>query len=157
MNDLLTETVPELAQGKRKGASVNAHLVLKQGGKVLLLLRKNTNYYDGMWGFAAGHVEDGEPATQGMIREAHEEIGIEILPNQLRVLHIMHRKTDRLNIDIFFDCLSWKGSIQNSEPEKCEKIDFFPPNLLPSNTIDYHAAALQAIAQGRFYTELGWS
>lgn len=65
----------------RTGTSVNAYLVLRRDDQLLLLLRKNTHYCDGMWGFMAGHVEDGESATEGMIREAREEIGIELTPS----------------------------------------------------------------------------
>ena len=143
-------------QKKRTGASVNAYLILKQGNHVLLQLRKNTGYADGMWSLVAGHVEDGEPATAGMMREAREEIGLEISSSQLHVVHVMHRKTNRLNVDMFFDCLSWKGEITNLEPEKCEKLEFFPLDALPANIIPYHKMALHYIFKGVSYSELGW-
>lgn len=141
---------------KRAGASVNSYLILKQQDKILLHLRKNTGYCDGKWSLVAGHVEDGESATEGMIREAFEEIGIALRPTAIQVVHVMHRKTNRLNVDVFFDCQSWKGEIQNLEPEKCEKLDFFPISCLPSNIIDYNAMALRYILEGKFYSELGW-
>ncbi len=141
---------------KRSGASVNAYLILKQDDKVLFHLRKNTGYCDGMWSLVAGHVEDGESATDGMIREAREEIGIELSPAELKVVHVLHRKTNRLNVDIFFDCTSWQGIIQNQEPEKCEKLEFFSLQDLPSNIIEYNVACLMAISNGEFYSEQGW-
>ena len=142
---------------KRSGASVNAYLILKQGNKVLLQLRKNTGYCDGMWSLVAGHVEEGESATAAMIREAREEIGIELSPSQIQVVHIMHRKTNRFNVDILFDCTSWQGRVQNLEIEKCEKLEFFPLSALPSNIVDYNAAALRAILNGQLYSEQGWN
>lgn len=142
---------------KRAGASVNAYLILKQGGKILLHLRKNTGYCDGMWSLIAGHVEDGESATEGISREAHEEIGIRIEPSQLKAIHAMHRKTNRLNVDIFFECASWEGSIINREPDKCERIAFFPLDALPLNIVDYNVTALKAILEGNFYSECGWT
>ena len=141
---------------KRAGASVNVYLILKKENKILLHLRKNTGYCDGMWSFVAGHVEDGESAITGMIREAYEEIGIQLLPSQIKVVHIMHRKTNRLNIDIFFDCHSWLGEIKNIEPEKCEGLEFFPLEELPCNMVDYNAAALKSILSGESYSEKGW-
>ncbi len=146
-----------LADKKRMGASVNAYLVLKQENKILLLLRKNTGYCDGMWSFVAGHVEDGESATEGMCREAYEEIGIQINPLQLRVVHVMHRKSSRLNVDIFFECLSWEGNIINREPDKCECLAFFSLDALPVNIVDYNVIALKAILKENFYSEYGWS
>lgn len=142
---------------KRSEASVNAYLILRREDEILLLLRKNTNYCDGMWGFVAGHVEDGESATEAMIREAKEEIGIQLLPHQIKVVHIMHRQSNRMNIDVFFECLSWEGMVKNCEPEKCEKLDFFPTNTLPANLIEYNIHALHATMRGEYYSEQGWS
>ncbi len=137
---------------KRTGASVNAYLILKKEGELLLQLRKNTGYYDGMWSLVAGHVEDGESATQGMAREAREEIGIEAL--DLRVLHIMHRKSNRINVDLFFESTRWRNPVQNREPNKCERLQFFPMENLPPNLVDYNRSALQSIARGEFYSEV---
>ncbi|MES2273098.1 MAG: NUDIX hydrolase [Chlamydiota bacterium] len=145
-----------LSAKKREGASVNAYLILKQQGNVLLHLRKNTGYCDGMWSLVAGHVENSESATEGMIREAYEEIGIQIRLSQLKVVHIMHRKTNRLNVDVFFECTAWEGTISNREPDKCERIEFFPMNALPLNTVDYNIFAVKAALRGEFYSELGW-
>lgn len=141
---------------KRTGANVNAYLILRQDDNVLLHLRKNTGYCDGMWSLVAGHVEDGESATAGMIREAYEEIGITLCSSQLKVVHVMHRQTNRLNVDVFFDCCSWKGIIKNTEPEKCERLEFFPIEALPNNIVDYNATALKAISKKEFYSEQGW-
>ncbi len=141
---------------KRAGTSVNAYLVLKQGNNVLFQLRKNTGYCDGMWGFVAGHVEDGESATAGMIREVHEEIGIHLVSSEIKVVHVMHRKTNRLNVDVCFECQLMDREIRNIEPEKCEMLEFFPLEKLPSNMIEYNAAALQSILRGECYSEYGW-
>lgn len=140
----------------RAHTGVSAYLLLQRQGKILLQLRQNTGYCDGMWSVVAGHVENNEPATEGMIREAREEIGIELLPHQIRPVHIMHRKSNRQNIDVFFECLSWQGEIRNLEPAKCEKMEFFPLSALPSNLVGYHALVLKYIPEGRFYSELGW-
>lgn len=149
--------VVTLLKQQHRTANVNAYLVLKQQNQVLLHLRKNTGYCDGMWSLIAGHVEAGESATEGMIREAIEEIGIVLDPSHLQVVHVMHRKTNRLNIDVFFECSSWQGEIHNCEPHKCDKLAFFPLHQLPPLIIDYNRLALQAIADGKFYSELGWN
>ncbi|MBS0624168.1 MAG: NUDIX hydrolase [Verrucomicrobia bacterium] len=142
---------------KRVGASVNAYLILEQDGKLLLQLRQNTGYCDGMWSLIAGHVEEVECATEGMIREAQEEIGLLLEPTDLKVIHVMHRKTERLNIDIFFQCLSWKGQIRNCEPHKCDGLDFFSLDQLPSNLVEHNGIALKAIQQNQIYSEFGWT
>lgn len=141
---------------KRKHANVNAYLILRHNDRMLFHLRKNTGYCDGMWSLVAGHVEENEPASAAILREAREEIGIEILHSQLQIAHVMHRKSDRLNVDIFFNCCIWNGTITNSEPDKCEKLDFFSLDALPSPLIDYIASALKDISQGIVYSEFGW-
>ncbi len=135
---------------------VCAYLILRQKDEVLLLLRQNTGYCDGFYGLVSGHVEEGETATEGMIREAQEEAGIELLPSQLKVVHVMHRKSTRFNVDIFFECTSWQGTVNNQEPEKCATLEFFPIANLPPNTLPYIADAIEAGSKGVFYSEHGW-
>ena len=125
-------------------------LILKQGNEILLHLRKNTGYCDGMWSLVAGHVENGEPATAAIIRETYEEIGIKLSPDQIKVVHVMHRQTNRLNVDIFFECPSWEGIIKNCEPEKCDKLEFFSLENFPNNIVDYNVIALKAIQMANF-------
>lgn len=143
-----------LEKGKRKGASVNAYLILRRSDQVLLQLRKNTGYCDGLWSLVAGHVEDGEAASEGMRREAREEIGIEV--RDLKCVHVMHRATNRLNMDVFFECLSWEGQIEIREPHKCEALQYFPIDRLPENIVDYNGLALKWVLEGKCYSEVGW-
>ena len=156
--DLETHTKdPEkTAPKKRTGTNVNSYLILEKDNQILLQLRKNTGYCDGMWSFVAGHVEDGESASSAMIREAREEIGLDLLPSQIEVVHIMHRKTNRLNMDVFFHCASWQGTICNLEPEKCERLEFFSFHSLPANMVEYNKTALERAAKKSLYSELGW-
>jgi len=144
------------AQKKRITASVNVYLILQKEDQILLQLRQNTGYLDHHWSLSAGHVEPGEAATTAMIREAQEELGIRIFSENLGVAHIMHRKTNRMNVDIFFSCKEWEGKPINAEPKKCKEIAFFPLKHLPSPLVEYNAFALQAWTQGQFYSEWGF-
>lgn len=155
------ETSPSLVAAqnaqKRITASVNAYLILWENDKVLLQLRKNTGYLDDHWSLPAGHVEWGESATEGLVREAKEELGIEIEATDLKFVHMMHRKTNRMNIDIFFDCRSWRGNIENREPEKCGALDFFALNALPVPMADYNKSVLDISDPVEHYSEWGFS
>jgi 8-oxo-dGTP pyrophosphatase MutT (NUDIX family) len=105
----------------------------------------------------AGHVEIKEAATLALCREAKEEAGIEIQPENLKVVHVMHRLSDRENLDIFMHCNKWQGVIENLEPEKCGGLEFFDKNNLPNNTIPYIIQAIKYSFEGKHYSEIGWN
>lgn len=137
-------------------ANVNVYLLLQQDSKILLSLRQNTGYEDGRYCLVAGHAEYGETPTQAMIREAHEEIGIQITPQDLCVVHTMHRKTNRDNLDLFLTCNQWSGEIRNCESDKCGGLAFFSPHQLPQNIVPYVKYALEQVQKGVHYSEFGF-
>lgn len=141
-------------QKERFKTCLSVYLILKDRDKILLSLRKNTGYKDGYWGLVSGHVEREESSKQAMIREATEEAGIILKPENLKFITVMHRKSERENIDIFFESDKWEGKIINKEPHKIEKLEFFSINAMPSNLIDYLG---KVFTEKNLYFELGWS
>lgn len=77
----------------------SVHLFLLRDQHVLLLRRFNTGYEDGNSSVPAGHLDGGEQIKQAAFREAREETGIEIAPENLEVVGIMHRKAEDERID----------------------------------------------------------
>lgn len=70
-----------------------AYLVLVRENKILLSRRFNTGFMDGMYSFPAGHLRDDyETLIEAVVREAREEIGVEIDVADLELVHVMHRK-----------------------------------------------------------------
>ena len=126
---------------------VEAHLVFERAGQLLMLLRQNTGYMDGHWGLVAGHVDAGETFREAMAREAFEEAGLRLVPDQLRLAHIMHRKSDSERVSLFFTSDSITGEPQNMEPEKCAALIWQPRATLPDTTIPYIRAALDNICR----------
>ncbi|MFM9262714.1 NUDIX domain-containing protein [Rhodococcus sp. 5A-K4] len=64
-----------------------------QRPEVLLQLREGTGFMDGYWAHAAaGHVELGESALDAAVREAAEELGVELLSSELKPLTVLHRR-----------------------------------------------------------------
>src|SRR3990167_3417995 len=93
-----------------------SYLFLLKYKKVLLLKRCNTGYEDGNYSMIAGHVEEGETFTDAIIREAYEEANIRLKAEDLKVVHVMHRKSiDSERVDVFFAADKWDGSIENKE------------------------------------------
>lgn len=139
---------------KRNSAIPASYLVLIENEKILLGLRENTGYMDGYWSLPSGHVEPLEAPTQGLIREAKEELGIEISSDDLKVCHILYRAlNDVERVDFFFYCDKYKGEIFNAEPEKCKELKFLPLDKLPFNIVAYVLEALKAVGKQSIYSE----
>ncbi len=134
-----------------------AYFILINDDKVLLLKRKNTGYMDGKYGFPSGHLEGNETVREGGSREIKEEIGLNILPVDLNVVHIMHRKADKdERFDFFLTANKYEGEIINCEPDKCEELKWFSLNNLPENIIPYISFALEKYKNNILYSEFGF-
>jgi len=136
---------------------IAAYLVLIKDGQILLSKRANTGYQDGNFGLVSGHFDGAETAKQCIAREAKEEVGITIKPDNLKVVHVMHRyRPEREYIDIYLESSVWDKKLKNMEPHKCEGIEWFPIEELPDNTIPEIKLALDNIKKKSFYGEIGW-
>ncbi|MFE7511555.1 NUDIX domain-containing protein [Streptomyces sp. NPDC057540] len=139
---------------------VGVHLVLEQGGKVLLGLRHpDSAYAGGLWHVLAGHCEY-EAATACLVREAHEEAGLVIGQDALSLVHTVHavdRPGGRPRIQLFFRAHSWEGTPELREPDKTVAWRYADVDGLPDAIVPYTRAALEGIRAGRPYTETGWS
>ena len=142
----------------RYTACVDLHLILRDGyGRVLLGQRQNTGWADGQLGLPSGHLEDGESVTDGTAREAKEEVGVLVKTEDLRLVHIMHHRTDSGRVALFFEASAWSGEITNTEPDKCAGWSFVNPADPPAQIVPYVAHVLQCIDAGEIYSERGWS
>jgi 8-oxo-dGTP pyrophosphatase MutT (NUDIX family) len=133
------------------------HLFLVRDSKALLLRRFNTGYEDGKYSVVAGHLKGDEEIKAAMIREAREEVGIEISPLDLQVVGVMHRKSNDERIDFFLATTSWSGEITNREPDKCDQLAWFDMDELPENVIPYIRRALDNYRRGKWFDSFGWS
>ena len=131
------------------------YLIPRRDNKVLLSLRENTGYMDGMYSLVAGHVDGGETGEEATIREAAEEAGVMIDPKDLKFAYIMHRLKNRPEdeyIDLFFEVRNWEGEFVNNEPEKCGGLDWFDIDKLPENTLPYISEAVTSYESGKHYS-----
>lgn len=132
------------------------HLFLLRGDAVLLLRRFNTGYEDGSYSVVAGHLDGGERVEQATVREAREEVGIDLDPAALEVVGVMHRRADDERIDWFLTAREWSGEPSNCEPNKCDELRWSPLDDLPENIIPYVRRALTNYRQQRWYDSFGW-
>ena len=137
----------------------SVHILFIKKDKILLSLRKNISS-DGLYSVVAGHLDGGETVTQAIIREAKEEVGVEISPKDIEIKTVCHSYNNRNNrefIQFYITCDKWVGEPTNKEPEKCGEIKFYPINDLPKNMVPYIKDAIDKVFSGVKYYEHGWN
>ena len=114
------------------------YVIFRDGDKVLLLKRANTGYRDGDYSLPAGHLDGNESAATAAVREAKEEVGVDINPADLHLVHTQHRMAesrDHERMNLFFEATKWRGELTNAEPHKCAEIRWASLNDLPENLV----------------------
>ncbi len=136
---------------------VAVHLILVENGKILLLRRYHTGYEDGNYSVVAGHIDGNESVIKAMQREALEEAGIIIKEEDLKIVHVMHRKAkDRESMDYFLTCKNYEGTITIMEKDKCDELEFYDLENLPSNVISYVRKGIEYYQNNIPFSIYGW-
>lgn len=125
---------------------------------MLMLRRWQTGWADGWYSLPAGHLDGNESVRQAAAREAYEECGVHIAPtaDALALAGVMHRRSDREQIDFFFRARGWSGEPYNREPHKCDHLAWFPRQALPPRTVAYVRRALAQPDGAPWLLEHGW-
>ncbi|MCM1437977.1 MAG: NUDIX domain-containing protein [Roseburia sp.] len=151
-----------MAERFKVPSAVVVMLLKEVEGKAYVLLqrRQNTGFMDGLWDFSyAGHVEHGESMREAAVREAKEELGVKISPENLKFFTLIHKREkewDLTFINAYFFCVQFQGEPHICEPEKCSGIKWFPLDGLPDDLINDRKEALKAYLNGINYIEFGW-
>ena len=136
---------------------IAAFTIFRKDDKIALLLRKNTPWMSGYYGLPAGKVEKGEAFIGAAIREAKEETGADLQPENLKHALTLHRKADNGTwVDVLFEVHDWQGKLINAEPHKHEELRWFALNDFPANTIPVTKYYFEQMALGHTYAEYGW-
>ena len=151
-----------MAEHFKVPSAVVVMLLREVDGKtqVLLQRRQNTGFMDGLWDLSyAGHVEHGESMTAAAVREAAEELGIKISPENLKFFTLIHKtekEWDLIFINAYFVCEEFLGEPHIAEPEKCLELKWFDLDGLPDDLINDRKCAVKAYFDGTRYIEYGW-
>jgi 8-oxo-dGTP diphosphatase len=136
------------------------YVLLKRHDDALLIRRFQTGWQDGNYTLPAGHIDEGETASQCAIRECLEEVNVHIAPQDLHFFHLMHRKSDtgdNVYVDFYFYADRWQGEIKNNEPQKCDDVRWFSLKQLPENMIPHLKEILSDYFSNKvYYAEKGW-
>jgi 8-oxo-dGTP diphosphatase len=132
------------------------HIFLIRNHQILLLRRFNTGFADGQYSVIAGHLDGNEEVIAAAIREAKEEAGITILPMDIQVVGVMHRRSADERVDFFVRVFEWAGEIRNMEPDKCDELAWFDLDHPPRNMVPYVRRAIENYRRDRWFDSYGW-
>jgi 8-oxo-dGTP diphosphatase len=98
---------------------VSAVALIDADGRVLLAQRPEGKSLAGLWEFPGGKVEPGETPEAALIRELHEELGIDTHASCLAPLTFAsHSYPDFHLLMPLFACRRWQGTPQAREGQR---------------------------------------
>lgn len=128
-------------------------IMLVKENKIMLMKRKNTGSDDGMYELPGGHLEKNEDLYDAMIREAKEELLIDLKREDLKIIHLMHHYTgERLNFIFSTNADNLEPKI--GEPNKCEELVWVNIDNLPNETTNKVKTMLENISKEIFYDNM---
>ncbi len=135
------------------------NLIIKKDNQVLLFFRNDGffNYDGGWWVLPAGHIEQGETARDAAIREAKEELDIDIAPDDIKCVHVTSNLASRTeSFDFYFEVTKYTGTIRNCESGKCVEMRYFTLDEVKTlkNVISPTRISLAGLSRGEIYSEL---
>ena len=95
---------------------VSAVALIDSDGRVLLARRPQGKEMAGLWEFPGGKVEPGETPEAALIRELHEELGIETWASCLAPLSFASHSYPGFHLLMpLFACRRWQGIVTPRE------------------------------------------
>ena len=95
---------------------VSAVALIDRDGRVLLAQRPEDKSMAGLWEFPGGKVEKGETPEAALVRELHEELGIETWDSCLAPLTFASHKYEDFHLLMpLYACRKWSGIVQPKE------------------------------------------
>ena len=111
---------------------VSAVALLDKDNRVLLAQRPKGKSMEGLWEFPGGKVEPGESPEGALVRELHEELGIETWNSCLAPLTFASHSYDDFHLLMpLFACRKWNGIVSPREGQAlawvhAEKLKDYP-------------------------------
>ena len=95
---------------------VSACALVDADNRILLAQRPEGKSMSGLWEFPGGKVEPGESPEDALVRELHEELGIETWNSCLAPLTFASHAYDDFHLLMpLFACRKWEGIPQSRE------------------------------------------
>ena len=127
------------------------HMIITKDGKILLQKRKGSKLWPGYYALPAGHIDEGETQYDALVREAQEELGIDIDPKKIQNSYVVLRRNyfkidgKQLEpyIDYYFELEEYNGTPKIIEEDKCDELIWSDINDLPEPFINYEGDFLE--------------
>ncbi|MGW4348633.1 NUDIX domain-containing protein [Streptomyces sp. NPDC004690] len=106
----------------------------------------------------AGHCER-EGAVSCVVREAREEAGLVIEPDDVEFVHLVRlvdSPSARPRIGLVFRARAWSGAPAVREPDRCVEWRWWDPKDLPDAVVPYTRQAIEGVLAGRLFSKRGW-
>jgi 8-oxo-dGTP pyrophosphatase MutT (NUDIX family) len=133
--------------------SVSVFLLLKKRDEILLLKREHTGWMDGFYSIPAGAIDGKETLLEAAVREAKEEVGVTVNPDDIMLFHTMHCFTHGEEwLGQFFVTEKWIGQPKVNEPHKHSEIKWTEVTQLPDNIIQYVKQAIDCFQKEILYS-----
>lgn len=129
-------------------------LILEEKDNMLFLRQTKKN--GGRYSLVGGNVEENEFAREALAREAHEEAGIHVEPDDMSLVHVLHRhklRKDETLIVLYFKATRFHGEPEALEPKKFKDVRWLPIANLPDDVSEATLHVLQCIRKGIIYSE----
>ena len=134
------------------------HLLIIKDGKILLQRRNNPNKHGYLkLGIPAGHLEPNENVDQAVVREAKEELNIDLKDFELVQIMNLNGDTDVYDA-YFYVCKDYDREIVNNEEENAKTIEWHSLDEPLDDLIEYEKYALDQykINPKLSFTKFGW-
>jgi 8-oxo-dGTP diphosphatase len=110
------EAAPAPAAAPAKIVYVVAVALVDRDGRVLLAQRPAGKAMAGLWEFPGGKIEQGETPEAALVRELHEELGIDTKASCLAPLTFASHAYETFHLFMpVFVCRVWQGAVAAKE------------------------------------------
>jgi ADP-ribose pyrophosphatase YjhB (NUDIX family) len=129
-------------------------LILEENGKLLFLRQTKRN--GGRYTLIGGNVEEQEFAREALAREAKEEADIHVEPDDLTLVHVLHRHKLQKNetlLVLYFKAARFWGEPESLETKKFKDVAWFAPHEMPEEVSMPTRHVLECLNKGKIYSE----
>lgn len=109
----------EAASGARPILFVVAAALVDRDNRVLIAERPEGKSLSGLWEFPGGKVGPGETPEEALVRELHEELGIEVCLTCLAPFTFASHTYERFHLMMpLYLCRNWEGEVEPREGQR---------------------------------------